>query len=143
MPKTWLYFIALGMLLVGRALLLNVGFVEWLWYSGHEQLYYTLGSLRVNKSFLNYWGGWPLPVFIITVFAYWYIEYDEETISRQFLLLPLAYAPFSVFGTMLTRLEFDASLFSIHPLVVIPIGYLYILPWALAARMFEKFRLVM
>lgn len=142
MPGTWIYFIALGLPLLLRTLLWPDTVVEWFWYQGHEEAYHFLSRLRVNPHFLEYWGGWPLPVFIITVFIYWAAEYDEESIARQFLLLPLAYVPFSVFGTMLERLEFDASLLYLHPLILIPTGYLYVLPWVVFVWVFSKLRLV-
>lgn len=143
MPKTWIYFIALVLPLLLRALLLPTALVEVLWYRGYEDAYYFFSALRINPNFLEYWGGWPLPVFVITVLSYWTAEYDEEVISRTFLLLPIAYVPFSVFGTMLTKLEFNASLLYLHPLVLIPTGYLYILPWVIFVWILEKMRLVL
>lgn len=143
MPKTWLYFIALAVPVILRALLLPEAAVNWLWYRGYEDAYYFFSALRINPHFLKYWGGWPLPVFVLTVYAYWMAEFDEEAIARQFLLLPIAYAPFSVFGTMLARLEFDISLLYLHPLVLIPTGYLYLLPWILFIWVFGKLRLVL
>lgn len=142
MPKIWLYFIAVALPLLLRALLLDIGVVEWFWYQGHENTYYFLRDLRINPSFLEYCGGWPLPVFLFTVIAYWTADFDEIAIPHQFWLLPIAYVPFSVFGTMLVNREFDASLLYLHPLVLIPSGYLYILPWVIFIWVFEKLRLV-
>lgn len=142
MPKTWLYFIAACLPLIFRAMLLDIGVVEWFWYHGYENTYYFLSNLRVNENFIKYWGGWPLPVFIVTVIVYWMADFDEIAIPHQFLLLPIAYVPFSVFGTMLVNREFDVTLLYFHPLVLIPTGYLYLFPWIVFVWVFDKLGLV-
>lgn len=142
MPKTWLYFIALTLPLIFRVLLLDIGVVEWFWYHGYENTYYFLRDLRANSYFQEYWGDWPLPIFVMTVIVYWMADFDEEAISRQFLLLPIVYVPFSVIGTMLVSREFDVTLLYLHPLVLIPTGYLYILPWVVFVWVFDKLGLV-
>lgn len=143
MPSTWIYYIALGLLLVGRVVAVDVpGVPEWLWYQGYERLYYSTIALRGNISFLEYFGGWPLPLFIGTVFCYWAMEGDEENIPRQFLLLPIFFVVFSVAGAVLFKHQLSLSILWVHPLVVIPSGYLYILPWMAFVWMFTKLRLV-
>jgi hypothetical protein len=143
MPKTWIFFIVVGLPLVVWVALRDIGLVELLWYQGYEQLYYTLSALRANAHFQEFFGGWPLPVFTLTVMVYWSSDGEAETIESQFYLLPLAYVPFSVFGTMLVNREFDAALFYIHPFVLIPAGYLYLLPWILFVRVFNKLNLLL
>lgn len=143
MPKVWLYFIALIVPLVLRVLILNTGFVEWLWYQGHVESYNWLSVLRVQPQFIEFIGGWALPVFVITVFSYWTIEGNEEGIQDQFLLLPIAYIPFTLIGEVLLTGEFHVASLYVHPLVVIPIGYLYIMIWALFIRVLDKLQLVL
>lgn len=143
MPRTWIYYIALALPLVFRVLILNTGFVEWLWYHDHQDAYYALSNLSVNETFLEFIGGWALPVFIITVYSYWTIDQDVDAISSQFLMLPIVYVPFTIVANILTHWTFDGSLFYIHPLIVIPAGYVYVFPWVAFVWVFSKLRLVM
>ena len=143
MPRTWIYSIALVLPMLFSILVLYTPFVDWLWYQQHEGAYYLLSALKVNPWFVEFLGGWGLPVFTCTVVAYWQMDHDDDAIASQFMLLPIAYVPFSIIGAMLTKLQFDATFFYTHPLVVIPVGYLYLFPWMLFVWVFSKLRLVM
>lgn len=133
--------------LVMRVLVLNTTFTDWLWYHGYEQQYYFFSSLSVNPSFLLFIGGWPLPVFILTVIAFWAIETghndDDEMFEHQFWLLPLMYVPFTVVGDILLTREFHLMNLFAHPVVIIPFGYVYVLMWSIFIRVMYRFRLVM
>ena len=91
---------------------------------------------------LEFVGGWPLPVFVISAFIYWSNEDNEHDIGTQFLLLPLAFLPFSIIGTMLQEQAFNLSKFMIYPLIIIPAGYMYVTPWVLFVYVFTKLKLV-
>lgn len=143
MPRAWLYYIAVALPLVFRILVLNTSFAEWLWYRGYADTYYFLSALTVNEYFLEFIGGWALPVFTLTVYSYWAIEHDHEAIASQFLMLPIVYVPFTIMANILTNWTFDGSLFYVHPLIVLPAGYLYVLPWAMFIALLAKLRVVM
>jgi len=143
MPKTWLYFIALILPLVVRVLILNTGFVDWLWYQHHEGAYRLLSELKTQPQFLAFIGGWPLPVFIVTIICWWNIEEGDDAIPAQFLLLPLAYVPFTIIGDALVTGTFEESNLYIHPLVILPIGYIYVFTWTIFIWVLDKLRLVM
>jgi len=142
-PKMWFYYIALIFPLVLRVVLLNTGFIDWLWYQQHVEAYNFLSALRVQPLFLEFIGGWPLPIFIVTVLFYWQMEEHDDGIPLQFLLLPIAYVPFTIVGDILVTAEFHVSNLWIHPLIIIPIGYIYIFSWAIAIWVLDKLRLVM
>lgn len=143
MPYQWIYFIALISLLLIRIALLDTDYLaEWVWYEGNEQLYYLLQALKESTALNEYIGGWPLPVFVITVFMYWIGDNDGKDIGKQFLLLPFIFLPFSIVGSMLQERSFEVIKFITHPLVVIPSGYLYIFPWVLFVWVFVKLKLV-
>ena len=142
MPKVWFYFFALFLPLVLRALLLNIGFVEWLWYHDYQQAYYVMSQLRINPQFMEFLGGWALPFFTGTVCCYW-MMHGGEGIPEQFLMLPIFYIPFTVLGDILMSWHFDASNLVTHPLTILPIGYAYVLSWEIFIRVMDKFRLVL
>lgn len=142
MPKAWIYYIALILPLLFSVLVSSTFFTNWLWYAGYEDMYYFLTALSVNPMFLEFVGGWPFVVFVGTVICYWRMDEDHDAIDKQFFLLPLVYVPFSIIGTALTNLSFDASTLYSHPLVIIPGGYMYLLPWILFVWVFTKLRLL-
>ncbi len=143
MPSTWIYFIALVLLLVLRVAVIDTTlFAEWLWYRGQPDAYYFVLSLRDNQQLLEFVGGWPLPMFVVTVFAYWIMDDDEKDMGVQFLMLPLVFVPFSIVGHTLVHRAFDVTTLYIHPLVLLPAGYLYVLPWMLFVWVFTKLKLV-
>jgi hypothetical protein len=82
-------------------------------------------------------------LFIITIFSYWLAEHDEEGISDQFLMLPIAFVPFTIIGDILLTQQFNASNLYVHPLIVIPAGYIYVFAWVILIRVLDKMRLVM
>jgi hypothetical protein len=142
MPRTWIYFTALILPLVAHLIVLDTRFVlERLWYAGYTDYYNMLNELSVHPTIVEFFGGWPLPVFIGAVLCYW-IGADEENIDAQFMLLPLVYAPFLVIGTALVNQSFDLSTLYSYPVAAILIGYLYIFPWVVFVRVFDKLHLV-
>ncbi len=146
MPRSWIYFTALFLLLFVRVLLLDMNFVsDWLWYNGYEAEYYLLANLRQEPQLARFFGGWALPLFVIAVITYWLAarEQDDDNLPAQFALLPIAYVPFCMVGEMLRTLSFDVSMLYIYPLVLIPAGYLYLFPWLVFVWVFSKLRLIL
>lgn len=143
-PKVWLYYIALVLPLALSILISHTSFVDWLWYHGYADDYYRLAALKVQPQFAEFVGGWAMPVFVGTVLCYWSMDYgDEKDLGHQFILLPLVYAPFTVIGHFLETFQLDTSTFYAYPLIVIPCGYLYVLPWVLCIWVFSKLKIVM
>ena len=142
MPKTWVYILALIIPLVFRVLILNTPMLSWLWYHGYPGLYNALSPLTINKPFLTFIGGWALPIFVVTMIGYWMMETEDEIISSQFLLVPIAYVPFSIVVTMVSTMNVDFHLFYVHPLIIIPIGYVYIMLWVFLIWILEKLGIV-
>lgn len=141
MPKNWLYFIALVLPLAFSAILLYTPFLEWLWYQGHEDSYRMFSALSVQPRFLELMGGWPLPVFVITIFSYWLSE-DSDAIPDQFLMLPVIYVPFTVVGDALVTREIHMQNLYVHPLLIIPAAYFYVFTWVIFIKVMAKLRLV-
>src|SRR4029079_6638664 len=101
--------------------------------------------LRVLTDLTEFFGAGPLSLFTLTVFSYWMMVVTEEGyegLGAQFLLLPIFYVPFRLVADALTQWHFDASMLYVHPLVVIPAGYLYLFPWLVFLWVFGKLRLV-
>lgn len=145
MPKHWLYYIALCMPLVFRVLILNTGFVNWLWYNNYPNAYYFFSALAVNPSFLTFVGGWALPVFVFTIISFWVMEmaHGDDHIEHHFILLPVMYVPFSIVGDFLVTLQFNPMNLFAHPVIIIPFGYLYIGMWEVFIRVMSRLNLVM
>ncbi len=142
MPKTWMYMVGLFIPLIFSVLILRTPFLNWLWYQGFEDSYRVLSQLTINQPFLTYLGSWSYPIFAATMFGYWLMEHEDEAVASQFLLLPIAYVPFSIAVTMISRMQVELSLLYIHPLVIIPVGYVYIAFWYIFVWLLEKIRLV-
>jgi purine-cytosine permease-like protein len=142
MPKSWIYIFALVLPLLFRVLLMYTPMVEWFWYNGYPNLYNALALLKANQTFLTFLGGWAFPIFVVTMIGYWLMENDDETITSQFLLTPIAYVPFSIAVTMIGNMRVDFPLFYIHPLVIIPVGYVYVMLWMFIIWILEKAKLV-
>ncbi|MFO0388900.1 MAG: hypothetical protein ACK502_04170 [Alphaproteobacteria bacterium] len=144
MPSNWIYFIALLLLLAFVIVFAHTDyFALWLWSNGQEAAYYKFIEMQQSAQFKEFLGSYSLPVFLVTAFMYWLSDDDEKDIEKQFMLLPMAYIPFSLIGHVLvTGGEFNTSLLWTHPLVIIPAGYLYIFPWVIFVRVFCKLRLV-
>jgi hypothetical protein len=142
MPKTWIYYLAVILPLIAHLLVMDTRFfLEWLWYNGHADYYDVLNVWSVNPRLVEMFGSWALPFFIGTILCYW-IGGDEEDISGQFLLLPLAYVPFLILGNTLINAHFEPSTLYVYPLIVIPVGYLYLFPWIVFIAVFDRLRLV-
>ena len=60
----------------------------------------------------------------------------------QFMLLPLAYIPFSIIGFTLAHAEFQVSYLYTNPMIILIFGYSYVLTWAVIVWMFDKLKLV-
>lgn len=143
MPSHWIYFIALVLLLALRILIVDTSWLaEWVWYNGLEQSYYSIIALKTNPKFLEFMGGWPLPVFVVTVFMYWMADDNGKDIGKQFMLLPFFYVPFCVAGTMIQAGAFLPDKLLVQPLIIVSMGYLYVFPWVLFVWTFVKLRLV-
>lgn len=144
MPSNWIYYIALILLLAFVVVFCHTDyFAQWLWYNGQEAAYYKFMEMRQSANFKEFIGSWALPVYLITAYMYWLGGDEDNDIEKQFLLLPLAYIPFSILGqVLLSGGEFSVSLLWTHPLVIIPAGYLYVFPWVIFVRVFCKLRLV-
>jgi hypothetical protein len=141
MPKTWIYYLAVIMPLLAHLLVMDTRFfLDWLWYNGYPDYYNVLNELSVHPMLVEMFGGWALPVFIGTVLSYW-VGGDEEDIGGQFLVLPLFYVPFLLVGNAITQ-GFTISMLYTYPLVVIPVGYLYLFPWITFLKVFDRLRLV-
>lgn len=142
MPRTWIYFLALILPLVAHLIVLDTRFVlERLWYAGYTDYYNLLNEMSVNPTVVELFGGWSLPIFVGTVMCFW-LGADEEDIDSQFLLLPLGYIPFLMIGAWVSKGSFEVTTLYSYPLMVILIGYLYVLPWVVFVRVFDKLHLV-
>ena len=142
MPKTWVYIFALILPIILRVLLVNTSLDTWFWYHGYPNVYKFLAALAVNQIFLTYIGGWALPIFVVTMIGYWMIESEDEVVSSQFLLVPIAYVPFSLVVTMVATMNVDIRLFYIQPLTIIPLGYVYVFMWIIILWVLEKIGIV-
>lgn len=143
MPKSWLCFIALLLPLGFRLLVLDTDFINQLWYAHHYEAYNLLNALRVQPLFLQFMGGWIFPIFIAVVFSYWMVDEDVENIPPQMLMLPLLYLPFTIIGDWVISGEFRPDDLYIHPLVILPVGYTYIIIWTAFIWFLDKLRLVL
>lgn len=142
MPKIWLYYIA-----VVLPALLRLGIqdpcLEWMWYHNHQQAYMIFSAMSVQPQFLTLACGWAMPVFVVTVLSYWVIDDNSEGIPEQFLLLPIAYLPFTIIGDILVTRDFEPSILYTHPVLILPFGYAYVFIWAVFIRVMDKLRLVL
>lgn len=144
MPRAWLYFLALWLPLAVSVLVLDTRFfLEWLWYKGYGDYYNLLNALSVQPQLVECLKGWPFPIFVMTVFAYWMTEYHEpEAIAHQFLLLPIAYIPFLIVGRALETWQFTPEMYQMYPFVVLLGGYAYVLAWVAFIWILDRLRLV-
>lgn len=142
MLQAIIYTIALLLPSIFGLVVGHTGFVDWLWYSGYEQEYYKMATLKEAGSFKTFLSGWPLAVFTGVVLFYWVASGELETVHKQFPLLPLAFVPFSILGTMLISFKFDVSTLYVHPLIIIPAGYLYIFPWLILVWVMKKIGII-
>ena len=142
MSRNWLYLLAV-LLLPGLSLLVNVGhYDDWLHAHHYDRAAAIIAALRGNDQFQDFMGGWVFPAFIAIVLIYWIIAEDKSCIPTQFMLLPLAYIPFSIFGFTLAHAKFEFSYLYTNPLIILAFGYTYVLVWAAIVWVFDKLRLV-
>lgn len=143
MPKAWLYMFALALPFIFRVLLVDLSAHNFLWYQGYEHAYDIFSRLSVNQVFLDIIGNWGLPAFLVVVISYWMIDYDEDAINAQFLITPLGYTVFALIGTAVKDMGInDWHIFINYPLIIIPLGYMYIFLWVILAWILEKIGLV-
>lgn len=136
--KVWLFYVAIILPFIAGLVIRFTGVADWTWYQGHEQLYYTLAGLRDNPLFQELLASWTPGFFILTVYVHWFTQVEHEDIGGEFVLLPLAYAPFAVIGHFLQIRGFEASALYAYPIIVIICGYLYIFPWVVFAWILGK-----
>lgn len=142
MSKKFAYFWAVAFLLVVRFGVLNTDYDLWLLNHGFENTGMFIAAMKVSPTFNEYVGNWALVVFVCTVLAYWSAAVDDQTIPMHFLLLPIAYIPFNIVGTVLMTAQFQVSYLWVQPLVILPFGFLYVGIWKLLIWLFEKLHLI-
>ncbi|NBO17734.1 MAG: hypothetical protein EBV03_00620 [Proteobacteria bacterium] len=143
MQKKYAYFIAVAFLLVVRYGVLNTQYDQWLFSLGYENAAYFISTMKQNPTFNEFVGSWAMPVFVAMVLAYWVQGgVEDATVPMHFLLLPIAYIPFSIVATVLMTAKFQLNYLLVHPLVILPFGYLYVSLWIILIWFFEKLRLV-
>jgi len=142
MNRNWLYLLAV-LLLPLLSLLVNVvHYDDWLHAHHYDHTAALIVLLRDNDQFQDFIGGWVFPAFVALVVGYWAIAEDKSCIPTQFILLPLAYIPFSILGFTLVHAEFQFSYLYTNPLIILAFGYGYALIWAAIVWLFDKLKLV-
>lgn len=141
MSKKWAYFMAVIFLLVVRYGVLNSNYDQLLLSWGYEKTASFIAGLRGSAAFSEFMSNWGLPCFVASVLIFWCTG-DDSSIPIQFLLLPICYIPFSIIGAILMTAEFRVSYLWVHPLVILPFGYLYVSFWTILIWLFEKLRLL-
>jgi hypothetical protein len=142
MRKKWAYFIAVIFLLVIRFGVLNTNYDQWLLSLNYQKTSYFVSMLRNSAAFQEFMGSWALIFYIGAVLIFWATEEDDSGIPMQFLLLPIAYVPFSIIGAILMNAEFRFNYLWIHPLIILPFGYLYVSLWTILIWLFDKLRIL-
>lgn len=142
MNRNWFYLVALLMLPGIRILVNELHYDTWLHQIHYDRVADCVAALRANEQFQAFLGGWVFPAFVALVLVYWMLEEDKSAIPTQFLLLPLAYIPFSIIGFTLAHAEFQTSYLYVNTLIILTFGYLYVLLWMGMVALFEKLRLV-
>lgn len=138
MNKKWFYFLAVLMLPVIRIIVLNTGYDAWLTGAGYAKAGAFIAMLKDNKIFQQFIGGWVFPFYIVAVIVFWCVEEDDTRIGQQFLLLPLAYIPFTILGFTLVNAEFQFSYLYVHPLIILTFGYIYVGFWVMVLALMSK-----
>jgi hypothetical protein len=121
---------------------LNTDYDLWLGAWHYEKTAQFIGMLRENPKFNEFFGNWALPFFVGLVLVYWGTNEDDTGIPLQFLTLPFAYLPFSILGAILMNAQFRPEFLWVHPLVILPFGYLYVAFWTILIWFFEKIRIL-
>ena len=138
MSTKWIYGFAVFLLLLLRIVVLSTHLDASFAAMHMDGLASFIASLRASPYFVHYLGNWGLPVFVIAVFVFWMTDSEDGDISKQFLLLPIAYVPFAIVGTVLATAEFQLSYLYVYPLVILPFGYAYVSLWVLLVWLLGK-----
>jgi len=142
MSKKWVYCFAVLFVLILRFAVLNTNLDERLIAMGYERLAHMIASLRQSEIFGEFVGSWAMPVFVATVLVFWLTNQDDAQIPMHFLVLPIAYIPFSIVGAILATAEARLDYLWVHPLVILPFGYLYVSMWTIFIWLLTKIRLI-
>ena len=142
MSKKWAYFLAVLFLLVIRFGVLDSNYDNWLLYWGYTNVASFILMLKQSNVFNDFMGSWALPVFVAVVIVFWAFNHDDGLIPMQFLILPIAYIPFSIIGEILSTAQFHFNYLWVHPLVILPFGYLYVSFWTIFLWFLEKIRVL-
>ncbi len=136
--RNWICLIGLLTLPLMRVLVNNSHYDEWFSKFHYDHVAGFIVALRNNEQFQAFIGGWVFPVFVALVLVFWLLEEDKSKISMQFLLLPLAYIPFSILGFTLVHADFEVSYLYVNTLIILTFGYIYILFWGGIMMLFQK-----
>jgi hypothetical protein len=142
MTHKWMYILALLFLPLIRFLVLDINMDAWLLANHHDGIANVLAALRVSPPFLKFIGSWALLVFVGAVLIFWMTEQDDSSLASQFMLLPIIYIPFSIIGMTLATAEFSLSYLYVHPLIILPFGYLYVSFWLILTWLLGKAHIV-
>ena len=137
-----MYFFAVVFVLVLRFGVLNTDLDVRLMSMGYERLAHIIAGLRENPTFGEFVGSWAMPVFVVTVLVFWITNQDDAQIPMHFLVLPIAYIPFSIIGAILATAEARIDYLWVHPLVILPFGYFYVSMWTIFIWFLTKIRLI-
>ena len=142
MSSRFIYIFAVLLLPLIRAFVIELHGDEWLLANHFDHAAAFVAMLRNSVPFIDYMGSWALLVFVAAVMLFWMTEEDATNIARQFWLLPIAYVPFSIVGMILETAQFHFSYLYVHPLIILPFGYLYMSLWALLIWLLGKAHIV-
>jgi hypothetical protein len=142
MQKKWAYILGVLFLVIIRLIVLETDYDEWLFDLGYDATGNFIYNLKSSDLFNKFFGGYVIFVFVFSVIMYWGMHVDDTSIGLQFLLLPIAYVPFSIVGKVLETAQFEVRMLWIHPLIILPFGYVYVAFWKTLIWLFEKLRLV-
>ena len=142
MNSKWIYILAVLLLPLLRVLVIDIQIDEWLMSQHFYSVAYGIAVLRDSPAFIEYIGNWALPVFVGATFFFWVTERGDADISKHFLLLPIAYVPFNIVGTVLKTAEFHFSYLYVQPLVILTFGYIYVSLWAVLVWLLGKLHIV-
>lgn len=138
MNSKWIYILALLFLPLIRFSVLDAGLDVWFASIHFDGIARFIVALRASDPFVSYVGNWALPVFVAAVLVFWVLEQGSADIPTQFLLLPIVYVPFSIVGMTLKTADFQFAYLYVHPLVILPFGYIYVAFWAMIVWLLGK-----
>ena len=142
MSSRFFYVFAVLLLPMIRLLVIDAHSDDWLLAMHYDRTAEFVAGLRNSVPFITYMGSWALLVFVAAVMLFWMTEEDTANIAKQFLLLPIAYVPFSIVGMTLATADFQVAYLYVHPLVILPFGYLYVAFWLLLIWLLGKLHIV-